>query len=95
MNELNREKYTLAMSENLQLLRAKLGLTQQEVCRLVGVSRQSIVQAERSHKLAWNTYLALVFLFSKNEQTRSLMAFLDIYPQEFDRLFEKTEEVRQ
>ena len=90
-----RREYTLVMAENLQLLRAKLGLTQQEVCRLVGVSRQSIVQAERSHKLAWNTYLALVFLFSKNEQTRSLMGFLNIYPQEFDQLFEKTEEVRQ
>ena len=94
MYDLNREKYTVAMAENLQLLRAKLGLTQQEVCQLVGVSRQSIVQAERNHKLAWNTYLALVFLFSKNEQTRSLMAFFDIYPQEFDRIFELREEVR-
>ena len=95
MYDLNREKYTVAMAENLQLLRAKLGLTQQEVCQLVGVSRQSIVQAERSHKLAWNTYLALVFLFSKNDQTKSLMSFLDIYPREFDRIFETGEEVQR
>lgn len=87
MCELNREKYTMAMSENLQMLRARLGLTQQELCKLIGVSRQSIVQAERSHKLAWNTYLALVFLFSKSEETKRLMTFLNIYPQEFDGLF--------
>ena len=91
MCELNREKYSVAMARNLQMLRAKLGLTQQEVCNLVGVSRQSIVQAERSHKLAWNTYLALVFLFSRNEETRRLMSFLEIYPREFDCLFEAKE----
>ena len=68
MCDLNREKYIQAMTANLQMLRAKLGLTQQEICKLVGVSRQSIVQAEKNSKLAWNTYLALVFLFSKNKK---------------------------
>lgn len=87
MCDLNREKYIQAMTANLQMLRAKLGLTQQEICKLVGVSRQSIVQAEKNCKLAWNTYLALVFLFSKNKETKQLMDFLDIYPKEFDRLF--------
>lgn len=87
MCDLNREKYIQAMTANLQMLRAKLGLTQQEICKLVGVSRQSIVLAEKNSKLAWNTYLALVFLFSKNKETKQLMDFLDIYPKEFDKLF--------
>lgn len=69
------------------MLRAKLGLTQEEICKLVGVSRQTIVQAEKNSKLSWGNYLSLVFLFTKNKETKELMDFLDIYPKEFDGLF--------
>ena len=81
------------MTGNLQMLRAKLGLTQEEICKLVGVSRQTIVQAEKNSKLSWGNYLSLVFLFTKNKETKELMDFLDIYPKEFDGLFSDRDKI--
>lgn len=87
MYDFDKEKYLKNMTANLQMLRAKLGLTQEELCKLIGVSRQTVVQAEKGAKLSWNTFLALNFLFSKNRETKELLEFLDIYPKEFDVLF--------
>lgn len=93
MYDFNREKYLKNMTGNLQMLRAKLGLTQEEICKLVGVSRQTIVQAEKNSKLSWGNYLSLVFLFTKNKETKELMDFLDIYPKEFDGLFSDRDKI--
>lgn len=93
MNDFDREKYLKNMTRNLQMLRAKLGLTQEEICKLVGVSRQTIVQAEKNSKLSWGNYLSLVFLFSKNKETQELMTFLNIYPREFDELFSEQDRI--
>lgn len=93
MYDFDREKYLKNMTGNLQMLRAKLGLTQEEICKLVGVSRQTIVQAEKNSKLSWGNYLSLVFLFTKNKETKELMDFLDIYPKEFDGLFSDRDKI--
>ena len=93
MYDFDREKYLKNMTGNLQMLRAKLGLTQEEICKLIGVSRQTIVQAEKNSKLSWGNYLSLVFLFTKNKETKELMDFLDIYPKEFDGLFSDRDKI--
>lgn len=72
--------YQRAMANNLKMLRAKCGMTQEELCSLIGVSRQTIVQAENACKLSWTSYLALVQLFSKDEETLKIMQLMDIYP---------------
>lgn len=79
----DKEYYQKNMAENLRLLRAKFSLTQEELCELIGVSRQTIVQAENSGKISWVTYLALVQLFSRNEESMKLMKLLNVYPDEF------------
>ena len=80
--EMNKETYIRAMCANLITLRAKLGLTQEALAQLAGISRQTIVAAERG-KLSWNTYLSLVFVFSQSPDTQALMEFLDIFPREY------------
>lgn len=86
----DKEYYQKNMAENLRLLRAKFSLTQEELCDLIGVSRQTIVQAENSGKISWVTYLALVQLFSRNEESIKFMKLLNIYPNEFPS-FEKND----
>ena len=83
ISNLDKERYMQNLTDNLQMLRAKLGLTQSDLCVLAGVSRQTIVNAEKKNKIIWSTFLALVFVFSHNEETRSLMEFLNIYPNEY------------
>ena len=88
--EINKEFYINAMAENLQMLRAKINLTQEELCYLAGVSRQTIVNVERNKKLTLNTYLSLVFVFQNNKETSDLMSFLGIYPTELLRILDKS-----
>ena len=89
--EIDKDKYTAAMASNLSMLRAKLGLTQDELCQLAGISRQTVVQAEKVGKLSWGTYLSLVLIFSKNKEAADLMEFLGIYPKELDEYANKKE----
>lgn len=78
---IDKEKYTQLMASNLKVLRAKAGMTQDDLSKVAGISRQTIVQAEATHKLSWGTYLSLVFLFSTDEGTSELMRLLDVYPE--------------
>ena len=78
---IDKETYQKAMAKNLKMLRAKCSMTQEELSSLVGVSRQTIVQAENSGKLSWTAYLAMLQLFSRNEETLKIMQIMDIYPE--------------
>ena len=80
---IQKELYLQAMCKNLITLRAAIGMTQEELARNAGISRQTIVAAERENKLSWNTYLTLVFIFSQCGETKSLMDFFGIFPQKF------------
>ena len=77
---IDKEKYTQLMASNLKVLRAKAGMTQDDLSKAAGISRQTIVQAETTHKLSWSTFLSLLFLFSTDEGTTELMRLLGIYP---------------
>jgi len=73
------------MTDNLQMLRVKLGLTQNELGEMLGMSRHTIMNIEnRNSELTWNNFLALVLFFSKNESTNKLLNVLEIYTDEFN-----------
>ena len=80
-----REKLIDNMTENLPVLRKKLRLTQEGLAQIIGSSRHSIMQIEaKKRKMTWNTFLSLVFLFDKNEETALLLTALDIYTDEIE-----------
>ena len=83
-NEINREKLIRNMTENLPMLRTRLGLTQEELADKIGVSRSTILSIEnKKREMTWNTFLSLILLFTKNETTNKLLNVLDIYTDEF------------
>lgn len=85
---LDRKKYTEAMAENLSILRTKLGLNQDELALIIGVTRQTISAIEsRSRELTWTTYLALLFFFTQNNKTKDLVSVLGVYPKELFHYF--------
>lgn len=89
---MDRNKYTTAMAENLSTLRTKLGITQDELASLIGVTRQTISAIEnKSRKLTWTNFLSLLFLFTQNDKTRDLMPVLGIYTQELSHFFSFTD----
>ena len=73
------------MTENLPMLRTKLGLTQEELAAKIGISRSTVVSIEKKKRdMTWNTFLSLILLFTKNENTNKLLNVLEIYTDELN-----------
>lgn len=60
-----REKLIRTLTENLPLLRAKLNISQEQIARIIGISRQTYSSVENQRReMSWQIYLALI-LFLK------------------------------
>ncbi|MDR1642543.1 MAG: helix-turn-helix transcriptional regulator [Clostridiales bacterium] len=71
--------YIGKMTESLPVLRATLNITQQDLGECVGVTRQTIAAVEnRRRPLTWSLFLALLYIFEKNERARDMMRFLKV-----------------
>ena len=58
------------MTENLPVLRKKLKLPQENPAKFIGSSRYTVMLIEtKKRRMTWNTFLSLVLLFDKNEET--------------------------
>ena len=67
--------------DNLAPLRARIGITQEELSSIIGISRQTYYAFEnRSREMSWTTYLAIVFFFDSVTQTSEMLKELRIYP---------------
>ena len=67
--------------DNLAPLRARIGITQEEIANIIGISRQTYYALEnRSREMSWTTYLAIVFFFDSVEKTSEMLKELRIYP---------------
>lgn len=81
----NRDLLVERMADNLPVLRKKLKLSQEELAKIVGSSRYTVMLYEtKKRKMPWNIFLSLVLLFEKNEETAVLLRALDIYTSELD-----------
>ena len=82
-----REKLMDMMAENLPVLRKKLKLSQESLAKIMGSSRHTVMLIEtKKRKMTWNTFLSLVLLFDKNDETAPLLRALDIYTTELDNI---------
>lgn len=81
---MNRARLIQNMTENLPMLRKRLGLTQEELAEKIGVSRSTVISIEnKKREMTWNTFLSLMLVFTKNESTDKLLNVLEIYTDEF------------
>ena len=75
------EKYIRALTDELTLLRAKAGISQTELCNMIGISRQTLSSIEcRRKEMTWSVYLALLFFFDNNIATREMVRNMPAYP---------------
>ena len=82
---IDREKLVSLMSNNLQILRLKVDVSQEELADILGVTRQTISALETGQRnMSWTIFLALVLLFLKNKDTKHLMIALGIYTKELN-----------
>ena len=84
-NNIDRSELIKNMTDNLPMLRKRVGLTQEELAQKIGVSRGTIAAIENKRReMTWNTFLSLMLLFIKNENTNKLLNVLDIYTEDFN-----------
>lgn len=70
MNTDEKARLCQHMSDHLLFLRTMLRLSQADLAKKIGVSRQTVVAMETQKRpISWNVFLALVLLFYKNPHT--------------------------
>ena len=80
---LNKEILLEIMTDNLPALRAMIGLSQDDISDIIGISRQTYCAIEtHKRKMSWNTFMSLLFLFWYNEKTKMLVSAIDVFPEE-------------
>ena len=83
LTEEERDKYIDELRNSLSVFRVKAGISQAELCNIVGVSRQTYSAIETGKKkMMWPTYMALVFFFDSIDETREMLRNSPAYPQE-------------
>ena len=86
-NEINRKELAVKMADNMPMLRMKLGITQEEIAEIIGVSRHTIISIENKKRpMTWNTYLSLVLVFSGNPDTMLLMKVMGVVTDDLESL---------
>ena len=89
MSDNERASFINKMAENLPTLRTKLGLTQEELGKMIGVSRSTIIMFEKMQRqMTWSTFLSLILIFSKNSDTNKMLTALGIYTSELESILE-------
>jgi len=86
LNESQKNLYMARMADNLVILRKKLDMTQADLAKRVGISRQTLMYIEnRKRPMTWNIFMSLFGLFRENEDTSSLLVFFAISTDELSR----------
>lgn len=75
------------LCSELNILRIKAELSQEELANIIGISRQTYSSIESGkRKMSWRTYFPLMMYFASNPRTNSFMKSLDIIPEEFEKI---------
>ncbi|MBR3597841.1 MAG: hypothetical protein IKL47_12805 [Clostridia bacterium] len=83
MDEEKRQKYIEKMVDNLPMLRKKLGLTQQGLANIIGVSSYTVLAIEKKQrKMTWSTFLSVLIVCLTKEEVRQILTALNIYTNE-------------
>lgn len=82
-NEIDKEKLIDLLTEELPSLRAKIGVSQEELSDIVGISRPTFSAIEtKKRKMSWNVYLSLLMCFTQNEKTAPIIEAIGAFPDE-------------
>lgn len=80
-----KKSYCNALAENLPVLRAKLGASQEELAMRIGLSRNMLACIEtKKREMSWITFVAISLLFLQNEKTAPIFQSLNIYDEQLD-----------
>ncbi len=78
----DKEKLIEILTEELPVLRAKIGVTQEDLSDMIGISRQTYSSIEtKKRPMSWNVYLSLLMFFTQNEKTAPVIDMIGAFPE--------------
>lgn len=85
-NRKTREELIEILYNELPVLRARLGISQEKVAEMIGISRQTYNVIENGKReMTWQIFLSLVAFFQNNERTAQMLK----QTEEFDEKMKK------
>lgn len=79
-----REKLIARLTYDLPVLRARLGISQEELTTKIGISRQTYNTIETGKKeMSWTTFMALIAVFQNNSEILNMLKTIDGIKDEF------------
>lgn len=79
--ELDRDKLIEILTDELPVLRAKIGVSQDDISNIIGISRQTYNAIEtKKRKMSWNTFLSLILFYGYNEKTTNFVEAIGAFP---------------
>lgn len=67
---LDKDKLIEILTDELPVLRAKIGISQGDISSIIGISRQTYNAIEtKKRQMSWNTFLSLILFYGYNEKT--------------------------
>ena len=80
--DFDRDKLIEILTEELPSLRARIGVTQEELSHLVGISRPTYSAIEtKKRKMSWNVFLSLLMVFTQNKKTEPVIDVIGAFPE--------------
>lgn len=84
LSDSRKEELITILSKELVVLRAKSGVSQDELSKGIGISRQTYQAIESGkRRMTWRTYLAVLLFFDYNPLTHDMLRSLNVFPAEF------------
>lgn len=69
-----KELCCIQLVNDLPVLRARIGISQEDIAAKIGVSRQTYNSYEaKKRPIPWNVCIALITFFNSNSKTREMM----------------------
>lgn len=77
-----RDRMISQLVKELPVLRIKLGVSQEEMSEMLGITRQTYSAIETGRRImSWSQYLSLIFIFEHNEETCEEIKQMGLHPE--------------
>lgn len=89
-SEIDKDALIDKLTDELPVLRAKLGISQDEISNIIGISRQTYSSIEtKRRKMSWNTFLSIILYFGCNDGTDRMLDSIGVLSPELNEFLSK------
>ena len=83
INQIDRGFLIDTLTDELPVLRARIGIKQEELSDILGISRQTYSAIEtKKRKMTWNMFISLLMFFTQNKKTAPVIEMIGAFPDE-------------